>query len=261
MTKSYTQFVGLTGLPRTGSTLLSSILSQNPDIHAEGNSPVCQIMWTLKEVCEREASEQIMANRKVKFMGDMLLEVSHTYYRNITETIVVDKCRGWITEPYFKMLQNYIDNNVKILVLERSVTEVVKSFVHLFKNNNISKNEIDMRLSKLLEPMSQPIMSSIAGINWAKKNNDKNTFLFISYNDLVDRTEETITKIYRFCGWKDFKHNFNEINTKYKENDAIYNLKGMHDVRSKITKRSIKTDILPPEIIKKCEMIDKMMGY
>ena len=41
---SFQQFVCLSGLPRTGSTLLSAILSQNPLIHAEGNSAVSPLM-------------------------------------------------------------------------------------------------------------------------------------------------------------------------------------------------------------------------
>ena len=42
----------LSGLPRTGSTLLSAILYQNPKIHAEGNSGLCQLMWDLEVSCK-----------------------------------------------------------------------------------------------------------------------------------------------------------------------------------------------------------------
>ena len=38
--KSFDQFVCLAGMPRAGSTLLAAILSQNPQIHTEGNSPM-----------------------------------------------------------------------------------------------------------------------------------------------------------------------------------------------------------------------------
>ena len=38
------EMVFLAGLPRTGSTVLSAVLSQNPDIYAGTNSPVCQLM-------------------------------------------------------------------------------------------------------------------------------------------------------------------------------------------------------------------------
>jgi len=51
ISNSYSQFVCLSGLPRSGSTLLSAILSQNPLIHAEGNSAVCQLMWDMQMSC------------------------------------------------------------------------------------------------------------------------------------------------------------------------------------------------------------------
>jgi hypothetical protein len=57
-------FVMMCGLPRTGSTLLSSILNQNPLIHAEGNSAVCQLMWDMEVSCNTSGQEQIKANKR-----------------------------------------------------------------------------------------------------------------------------------------------------------------------------------------------------
>ena len=45
------KFIGLSGLPRSGATLLSAILDQNPEIHAEGSSAVCQLMWDVHKSC------------------------------------------------------------------------------------------------------------------------------------------------------------------------------------------------------------------
>jgi Sulfotransferase family len=57
-TKSFDQFVCLAGMPRSGSTVLAAILSQNPQIHTEGNSPMCQMMWdtylSYQDRCNRE---------------------------------------------------------------------------------------------------------------------------------------------------------------------------------------------------------------
>jgi len=258
--RSFNQFVAMAGLPRAGSTLLSSILSQNPNIHAEGNSGLCHIMQRMRTVCEREVEEQSGANEKTNLVTDMLSGIPHIYYKNIPESIVVDKCRGWTFADIYPLLF-YIEKKVKVIILERSVTEVVLSFTHLFKENNIPSEEINARLVNMISPNTQPIMTSINGIIWAKNNNSENNFLFISYNDLVNNTELTIQKIYNFCEWKYFPHNFDEIKTKYKENDEIYNLNGMHDVRPKIEKRKLNLDILPIEIRNHCERIDKMMGY
>jgi sulfotransferase len=44
----------ISGLPRAGSTLLSSLLRQNPRVHASMSSPVCSLFNAL----QREVSQQ-----------------------------------------------------------------------------------------------------------------------------------------------------------------------------------------------------------
>ena len=98
-------------------------------------------------------------------------------------------------------------------------------------------------------------MRSLNGLLYAKHHNTDNTFLFINYIDLVENTESTIKKIYKFCNWKHFEHNFDNIVSKYKENDSVYNLNGMHDVHPSI-KKPDSAIVLPQEIIDKCLYID-----
>jgi sulfotransferase len=255
------QFVCLSGLPRTGSTLLSAILSQNPKIHAEGNSAVCQLMWDMSQSCLKNAREQLAAsNRNDTTTRDLISQIPHIYYKNIdeTESIIVDKCRSWTIPANIDLLKKYVGEDFKIIILERPITEIVKSFAKLYADNNIN---LDMR--QLLVPQSEPIMRSIHGLNIAKneaaKNNSKN-YLFISYDELINSTKDTIDKIYAFCGWEPFEHDFNNVVIKYPEDDTVYGLKGQHKIRSSIQKRQ-NTIKLTQEVLDKCSQIDKLMGY
>ena len=253
---SFSQFVCLSGLPRSGSTLLSAILCQNPLIHAEGNSAVCQLMWDMYKSCVTSANEQIRANYRENTIKDLISQIPHIYYKDIqqTEKIVVDKCRSWSIEPNVKILKMFIDKNIKIIILERNVLDVVKSFVKLYRKNGKFDEESE---NKLVEKNTEPIMRSLEGIKWAKNNNSDNTFLFIKYDDLINNTKETIDKIYTFCGWQHFDHDFNNIVIKYPENDEVYNLKGQHSIRSTIKKD--KNDIKLNKILeKKCNVIDNL---
>lgn len=255
--KSYDKFVCLSGLPRSGSTLLSAILSQNPKIHAEGNSAVCQLMWDLKQSIVNNAKEQIAANNRYQTTYDLISQIPHIYYKNNnpSEKIVIDKCRSWTIPDNIDLLQKFIDANIKIIVLERPIIEIVKSFVKLYKNNGKETN-----LDFLLTENTEPIMRSLGGVMWAKQNNHKNTFLFISYKNLIENTEKTIKDIYDFCGFEYFTHDFSNIVLKYPENDDIYKLKGQHSIRPTIQKEENKTK-LPDNIKLKCNMIDSMLGY
>ena len=253
--KKYEQFVCLSGLPRSGSTLLSAILSQNPKIHAEGNSAVCQLMWDMQQSCLNNCKEQLSANKREDTTKDLIKSIPEIYYNKIDENekIIVDKCRSWTIPENVKLLKEYIDKDIKIIVLERPILNIINSFNKLY-----IKNYKSIDLNTLITPNSEPVMRSLNGLIYAKQNNNNN-FLFITYNELIENTEETIKKIYDFCNWEYFEHDFNNIVPKYIENDEEYGLKGFHDVFSTI--RNVNNEIfLLEDIKKKCMDIDEMIN-
>lgn len=259
MTDKIKQFVCLSGLPRTGSTLLSSILCQNPQIHAEGNSAVCQLIYDIHNSCVFNAKEQLTACNRSETIRDFLSQVPDIYYKNCKGQIVVDKCRAWTCKDNISTLKKYVCEDYKVIVLERPITEVIKSFARLYVENNIEKD-----LNILFTPMSEPIMRSINDISKIKteiiQNGEHDHFLFISYDELVNKPEATIQKVYDFCGWEPFQHDFKNVTTKYPEDDSVYFLKGLHDIRPVVEKKHNQVQI-PENILQKCKMIDKFMGY
>lgn len=249
---SFQQIVYMSGLPRSGSTLLSSILSQNPAIHAEGNSAVCQLMWDMYISTTQNCGEQLKANDRERTVHDMISSIPHIYYKDISANIVVDKCRSWSMLPNIQILQAFVGTDIKMIILERPMLEIAKSFAKLYKANEIYEDE---KMNALLTPNTEPIMRSFNGLKYAKHNNEKGQFLFISYEELVKNTVETLHKIYNFCGWEWFEHNLTNIVNKFPENDEVYNLKGMHDVRPVISMKenSVK---LSEKLIAQCLELD-----
>ena len=244
------QFVALSGLPRTGSTLLSAILSQNPEIHAEGNSAVCQFMWDMQQSVVN--SEQLKATNK-DILDALVKPIPHIYYADVTKPIVVDKCRSWTLAANVEILNRYFNNPPKVIVLVRPMVEIVASFLALRKANGWSDVET------ILEDGSEPIMRSLAGVEWARKNNN-GEFLFVTYDDLVDNTQASLDRIYNHCGWEPFVHDLDNIINHHKENDAVYGLIGQHDVRPQISRRTVSID-LPDELIKECNRLDEWSMY
>lgn len=263
-----TQFVCLSGLPRSGSTLLSSILSQNPIIHAEGNSAVCQLIWDMYISCTKNAYEQLKGNYKDHLMRDFIIQIPNTYYKHssVGTEVIIDKCRAWIKPTNIELLKTFIDPHIKIIVMERSLTDIMKSFYKLYKNNNWSDDLIRECFDGMLMPGSDPIMASLENIKRIKdreSNNDDATFLFINYDNLIEHPDKIIKQIYDFCGWRDksFQHTFDNIVNKYPENDVFYGLEGFHKVRPTICKEDNRRIVLPDDIIKKCAELDKLFGY
>jgi sulfotransferase len=226
------QFVALSGLPRSGSTLLSAILHQNPDIYAEGNSAVCQLMWDMQQSCETTAKEQLDANYRHDTAYQLVKAIPDIYYQNTTRPIVIDKCRSWTLPANQDLLRRYITDTPKTIVLTRPTDEILDSFASLYKSNNkpFDTNEY-------LKEDSEPLMRSLRGVEWAKQVN-QGEFLFIDYAELVADTNNVLEKIYSFIGAERFEHDLENIENTLPENDAVYGLLGMHDVRKTIKLRT-----------------------
>lgn len=246
----FKKFIGLSGLPRSGSTLLSSIFSQNPDIHAEGNSALCQLMWDLQQSCRGFANEQLVVTNRLTTEKDVVSALPYQYYKDVKASTIIDKCRSWTHPLNVEMLYRYFDQKPKIIVLVRPVLEIVRSFVALRIKNNYQGNLEE----GLLQPNSEPIMRSLEGVRWARLNNN-GEFLFINYHDLVDNTKDTIDKIYEFCELDSFEHQFDNIVNMHPENDDMYILNYQHIVRPQIGYRQHDI-ILSDEIIERCKHLD-----
>lgn len=245
------KFIGLAGLPRTGSTLLTAILSQNKDIHSEGISAVCQLMWDVQESCKHIVAQQLTATGRMSTIKDLVRAIPNTYYKDVTAPVVIDKCRSWTLPDNMAMLREYFDHAPKVIVLERPLIEIMKSFVSLRLNNNYQGDPE----TGLLDDWSEPIVRSLNGVKYAKQNN-KGEYLFIKYDDLLNDAKAAVEKIYEFCELEPFEHNFDHIINKHPEIDEVYGGLGMHEVRPIISKREINVT-LSDEAIKKCNYLEQ----
>jgi sulfotransferase len=225
-------FVALSGLPRTGSTLLSAILSQNPEVHAEGNSAVCQLMWDMQQSCEGGAAQQLIANGRIKDQDALVGSIPAIYYRDVRSTHIVDKCRSWTLPANMNMIRRYITDEPKVIVMTRPVDEIVESFARLRSANGW---EGDPKAG-LLDPESEPIMRSLMGVEIAKASNS-GEFLFVEYADLISDPSSQVARIYEFCDWEPFTHHYENVVNLHPEDDSVYGLAGMHDIRSTIGAR------------------------
>jgi sulfotransferase len=230
------QFVCLSGLPRSGSTLLSAILHQNPEIYAEGNSAVCQLMWDLSQSCETSAREQLAANNRHLTAYELVSAVPNIYYRNTTRPVIVDKCRSWTLPANQDLLRRYVTDTPKTIVLTRPIDEITDSFVKLYERNGKTFD-----VAALMREDSEPLMRSLRGVEWAMNVNN-GEFLFVSYSELVQQTNSVLDRIYAFIGRIRFAHDLTNISVESPEDDSVYGLIGMHEVRSTITPSDIYCD-------------------
>lgn len=246
-------FYFLSGLPRCGSTLLSAILSQNPLIYSGGNSPVCQLMWDMQVSVNTSSQEQILANNKLHIANNLISNIPYLYYQDVNENIIFDKCRSWTLKPNIDLIKNYITNEPKIIILIRPIHEIINSFCDLY-----AKNKIYCNPETFLEEYSEPIMRSLDGVNHVLKNESKENYIIIKYDELVSNTSQIIKYIYTFLELDYFEHTLDNLFVKYPEDDLVYGLKGMHSIRDNISKRVVK-NYLSIDLLEKCKKINQLL--
>jgi len=221
----------ISGLPRSGSTLLTSILYQNPLIHTEGDSNLAGLMWGAHQsLC----NDITLSSGRVDVAMKIVSELPNAYYQNVTRQVVIDKSRAWTTEPMVYLLKEYFIKP-KVIVCIRDIKDVIKSFQMLFERNN----RYDFEESDY----AQGLLLSIDGVNNAIRYNDDSMFFFVDYDDLINNTNIVLSDIYDFLELDRYSHDLFNIFNKSVYNDEQYGLPTMHDVRKTISRRPPATHL------------------
>jgi sulfotransferase len=237
-------FYFMSGLPRSGSTLLTALLNQNPEIHASTNSPLLDTIHYTEEYLLYK-SEQYKAHPKPECAHKVLSSIAPNYYFNTSQNIIVDKSRGWVNQ--IQHIQDYITSEPKIICPVRSIPDIISSFLNLiyhskttsFIDEGLIANNLeisnDNRADYLMSPQGIIGQSYHALAEAFRKGNDKH-LLLVEYDDLVQNPQQELNRIYDFLQLPRFTHTFENVKPKFDENDDVYKLENMHTVRSKVEK-------------------------
>ena len=238
------EYIFLSGMLRTGSNLLSSILNQNDLIHSEGISPMCSILWDFHlSISNQRTKNELLAvdknnDEKIK---KIVRSIFDSYYEKENK-IIFDKNPSWTITSNIELLKKYIDKKPKIIVLTRDVEDAAKSYINILLQNDYSQADAEQLVFNFDDYGSNPLMRPLAGVMNSKINNDLADFFFIDYDDLISSTEKIINDLYIFCDIANFKHSYSNIKIKYSENPE-HILKNIIEVRPEISKRKIDVSL------------------
>jgi sulfotransferase len=253
----------MSGLPRSGSTLLSSLLNQNPNFYSGPSSPVVPTMIALENSLSND--ELFMAYPKPEQAHKIISSVMDNYYSDVTKPVIFDKNRSWVNRLHY--IPGYFGFEPKVLCPVRNIDEILTSFITMHRRNpyigNGKINFMDEMLIKTNTPLNDEnrcrllgneeygiLGQSYAGIRQAIMQGYRKNLHFIEYDDLMNNPEETMRKIYEFLGEPYFEHDFSNIENVHKEKDAeVYGLADMHDVRKELSKTSPDPKEILPQVV------------
>lgn len=242
------EFVFLTGMPRSGSTLLTSLLNQHPDVYASTNSPVLEYMVRSEEFVYN--MEQYRANPKPRALNSMISSMLPAFYADRPERIIVDKSRIAGHPVAAEIINEHVSENTKFIAMLRPTLEVLASFIKLARANPIGASDLDTGLDPLAGYLDDrrcdrlmndagPIKQAIASVDNLKKPKYSDRTFFVDYDTLTSSTQDTMGALSRFLGISDFVYDLeNIVNPEHERDSEVYGMVGMHDVRPKIERSS-----------------------
>lgn len=255
----------MAGLPRSGSTLLKSILNQNPNIHANPVSPVMELMYHTEEYFK--SSEQYLGYPKPQNAHKIIKSYIENYYYEREEEIIIDHCRAWPNN--IERIKTYITPNPKIICPVRDVLEILTSFITMVHRNSDQVSFIDKHLIEKGATVDDDnrcqylmgdegiVEQALWSLSQAFIKNDTRHLLIVEYNDIVNTPDETMRRIYDFLELDYYSHDFNNVENNYREIDDQWYLKDMHYVRKEVKKTSKRPeDVLSPFILNRYNKLE-----
>jgi len=256
----------LAGLPRSGNTLLSSILNQNPEILVSANSFLCEHM---NQTALFQFHEKFKNFPDENSVNNLISSTFDSYYKDWDAKYIID--RGpWGTPPNLYLLENYLSNDIKIICTVRDILEIISSFIRAnpdiifnqlkeqIQNNQrfleSYKSDMELMCEIVTEPSGQ-LEHFMFSLNNLLKEKNRGYLHIVEYNDLITDTDKTIKRIYDFLEIEHYHHNYKYIKqfavNGIEYDDSIFG-GDLHKVKSKIKqKKYMVEDILPPHVIQK----------
>jgi len=236
----------VSGMPRSGSTLLCNILNQNPRFWATPTSGLCPLIlrvnhvWT--EIPELKASSN--PQEKLGLMRGMI----HGFHTT-DRPVVFSKSRGWVAA--LELVRNALGTEPKMLVTIRDIPSILSSCEKLFRKE-LKSPESPAKWGQNMETIEGRLAFWTAGdqlvggqynrIRDCVTRGNKRNLHFVDFDDLCADPKPTIEKVYAFLGEEPFAHNFDNVEQTTHENDFEHGFTSLHEIRQQV--KPFKKDYL-----------------
>jgi len=231
----------LSGLFRSGNTLLRSILNQNPNLYLSSNSLTPEIMYRLHLVKDNFAKE----SDNYKSLENVIKNIFNNYYADVKKDYIIDQGR-WGTPGNCLLLHKYKFLPKKFIFLIRPLEEILGSWITLEKPLDVYSYCDTLFLE------NGRIGQAVLALNYLTKNYKKNLHI-IKYKNLCKNPKKTIKDLYGFLNVPHFDHRFKNL-------DQVNTSLLQTTIRTNIIKQKKYNykKIVPREILEKYKDINEM---
>lgn len=253
------KFHFISGLPRSGSTLLAALLRQNPRFHAAISSPVSLLIEQMLEAMSEDSEHSVFISTQQK--RAIVQGIFRGYYQPQSDKeIIFDTNRRWCSQ--LPMIRDLFPN-AKVICCVRNIAWIADSIERLIRQNSFDvsrllgspaeRRTVYSRTEALMQG-DRLIGFSYNALKEAFYSENSEILLLVDYEILTQNPGLVMKMIYEFLGENFFEHDFDNVEYDEPEFDKNLNTPGLHKVRSKVEYKP-RTTILPPDLF---EQFSKM---
>ncbi|NVZ27936.1 sulfotransferase [Pseudomonas gingeri] len=250
-----TQFHAISGLPRSGSTLLSALLRQNPRFSAAITSPVAALVGaTHAKMCGGEFGSFFDDHKR----GTILRAVVESYYTDQIasmpeDRVLFDTNRTWTGRA---ALWGALYPPSRIICCVREVGWIIDSIERMLAKNPLELSRMfNFQPGASVYARAETLMNSdtgLIGLAWSNLreawfSEQAKRLILVPYDHLVKDPRRTLERLYTELGQPWFEHDLQNVVYDEPDYDAQLGMPGLHTVR-KTVEYQARPLCIPPDL-------------
>lgn len=220
-------FYFLSGLPHSGTCVLSSILKQHPSLHVEHNSNLCSLTGVAYTTWL-----EVTNTNNINEISDTLNSMIQSKTGVISQPVFLDKCRAWLYPESIGIMRKVLPHPIKIVATVRSAYDCAASIVRLVMPQ-------DLNNFLVYSPVMKGLRNYYAMLLKLYEESPENICL-IDYDDLIQSPQKQLDRVSDFLEVPKHKYNFNDISARIigESEERMWRASPEHIVSSRLAKQN-----------------------
>lgn len=259
MTKTQSEapsFHFISGLPRSGSTLLAAILRQNPRFHASMTSPVGEMFVALLEAMSDRKETSVFLDDAAR--QRVLRGMMANYYAATEARVIFDTSRLWCSKMD---ALGRLFPQAKLIACVRDTSWIIDSIERLVRRNALRPSGIfNFQAGGTVYSRATALASSDGIVGFAYDalreaffGEHAQRMLLVQYDTLASNPRKALAAVYGFIGEPWFEHDFE--NVAFEEGracDERLGTPGLHAIRRQV-RAEARPSLLPQDLFQRFE--------
>ncbi|MDF2235353.1 sulfotransferase [Albimonas sp. CAU 1670] len=249
-----TRYRFISGLPRSGSTLLAALLGQNPRFRAGMSSPVAGLADAVIAQVSAGSELHAMVDRDAR--RRLVRSLFDAYYAEAPEPVIFDTNRSW-TAKLPALAELFPD--ARVICMVRDVAWILDSLERRFRADPFEHTRLFAsaaeRATVYTRVEALTAADRVVGYPWhalreACFGEHAGRLMIVDYDLLTRRPAEVMALVYRFLEEPPFDHDFERVAFDAPAFDAQLGMGGLHRVRDRVAPAPRET-VLPPDLFER----------